>query len=446
MPTDRALRAEPALSLALLRVVVPLLMLLSPGFTAGVAVAGWEPARWSVPEGLGWFVALVPINESWARGAQAIVLFAAVLAALGVYARAALALLSVTAFYLFAIAQLAGFVWHDMHLLWFALVLAASPCADVLAWDATRPLDTTHSRYALPLWTVRVLLGVIYFFPGLHKLRESGLDWALGDNLLNQLHWKWAQHGVVPSLRIDRAPWLLKTGGVFVLLFELGFLPLLFWRRARPWLALTGLSFHLLSEWVFRIPFASLWLCYAVLIDPRAALLRAGAWLTRWRRTPGRARADVVEAPPKESARRRGVLWATATLLVLGATIQGARGQMRSYPLACYPTFQWRVGALMPDLGLEVVLADGTARPLQHARSRSGYRSQRQWAELWSLAGVYGSVSVERLTAYVRALPRSTLKGAVSVRAYRDRISVRPEHWGAPPVQRKLIATVALER
>ncbi len=441
------MRPEPALSLALLRVVVPVVMLLSPGFRHGVDVAGWTPARWSVPEGLGWFVSFVPISESWARGAQAAVLFSAVLAALGVYARPALALLALSAFYLFSIAQLAGFVWHDMHLLWFTVVLAVSPSADVLAWDATRPMATRHIRYALPLWTVRVLLGVIYFFPGFHKLWESGLDWALSDNLLNQLHWKWTQHGVLPPLRIDRVPGLLQAGGLFVLAFELAFLPLLFWRRARPWLALTGLSFHLMSEWVFRIPFASLWLCYVVLFDAVPVFERVQRWLARFRAARPK---DVPDEPNGSSApsfgTRAALPWIVAISLVGAATLQGARGQMRAYPFACYPTFQWRAGPLMPDLGLEVVLPDGTTRDLTHARSPSGYRSQRQWAELWNLAGVYGSVSIPRLRAYVRSLPPAQLEQAVAVRAYRDRVSVRPEHRGQKPVERTLIATMKLRR
>ena len=146
----KKLRAEPALSLALLRVVVALMFLLAPGFAAGVQVAAWDPARFVVPEGLHWFVAVVPIRIDFARVAQGAVLFFAVLGALGVYSRAAFAGLTLSGFYLFAIAQLTGFVWHDMHLLWFSAVLAVSPCGDVLAFDAEFPWDHEHERYALP--------------------------------------------------------------------------------------------------------------------------------------------------------------------------------------------------------------------------------------------------------------------------------------------------------
>jgi hypothetical protein len=171
------------------------------------------------PEGLGWFVNLVPINPSLARAAQIVTAFSALCALVGVIARPALVVLTLSGFYLFSIAQLTGFVWHDMHLLWFVALLAASPCDDVLAFDARRNIDEEGVEYARPLACFRLLLSAIYFFPGLHKLLESGLAWAFSDNLRNQLYYKWAQHGVVPSFRVDEYPWLLQLGGVFVLAY-----------------------------------------------------------------------------------------------------------------------------------------------------------------------------------------------------------------------------------
>src|SRR6185503_2705051 len=93
-------------------------------------------------------------------------------------------------------------------------------------------------------------------------------------------------------------------------------------------------------------------------------------------------------------------------VLLLGAVLQGARGQMRSYPFACYPTFQWRAPSSMPDLGLYAVDRQGQEHEIVHARNARGYRTQRQWAELWSLSGVYGPVPAARLRAYLRAVLR----------------------------------------
>ena len=179
------LRPEPALSLAALRIVVPLMVLLAPGFREGVRVARWEPVRWVAPEGLGWFVAHVPIDARLAVVAELVMAASALMAVVGIYTRPALVTLTVATFYLFSIAQLGGHVWHDMHLLWFCALLASSPCDDVLAVDAKHPVLTEGVAYALPIWVARGLLAAIYFFPGFHKLARSGMAWALSDNLRN---------------------------------------------------------------------------------------------------------------------------------------------------------------------------------------------------------------------------------------------------------------------
>jgi hypothetical protein len=439
-----ALRPEPAAALAALRIVVPPLLLVAPGFWHGVAVAGWDPARWVVPEGLGWFVTLVPINSTLARGAQVVTAFSALCAMVGVVTRPALLALTLASFYLFSIAQLTGFVWHDMHLLWFVALLAASPCDDVLAFDSRRSAGAEGVEYAAPLVCFRLLLSAIYFFPGLHKLLESGAAWALSDNLRNQLYYKWAQHGFVPEFRVDEHLWLLQLGGVFVLAFELGFPVLVLLRRTRALAACLGMIFHLLSAWIFRIPFASLWICYVALFDVRrpALAIEGAAARLRARFRVSASEPDSLEEPPAKPRIRLTLI--VGGLLVAGAVVQGARGQMRSYPFACYPTFQWRASTLMPDLGLFVVSKDRGEREVVHARDAAGYRTQRRWAELWSLAGVNGAAAPARITAYVAsalrdpAVRRQVPKGS-RLRVYRLDRSVLPGAAAGPPARRTLL-------
>ena len=444
-----ALRPEPAAALAALRIVVPALLLLAPGFQHGVVVAAWDPARWVVPEGLGWFVNLLPINPTLARLAQIVTAFSAFCALAGVMARPALVALTLSSFYLFSIAQLTGFVWHDMHLLWFVALLAASPCDDVLAFDARRSLDAQGVEYAAPLVCFRLLLSAIYFFPGLHKVLESGIAWVLSDNLRNQLYYKWAQHGVVPEFRIDEYPWLLQLGGAFVLTFELGFPVLVLVRRTRPLAALLGVFFHLLSAWIFRIPFASLWICYVALFDLRrpARAIEDALKRARDRLRGSRPKSEATHDLPVASRPQLVLSLVVGGLLVTGAVLQGARGQMRAYPFACYPTFQWRAASVMPDLGLYVVDRGGREREVAHARDASGYRNQRRWAELWSLAGVYGPASPERLRAYVAAalrdpnVRRQVPEGS-QLRVYRLDRSVLPGAGGDPPARRALLLEI----
>jgi hypothetical protein len=447
-----ALRPEPAAALAALRIVVPAVLLFAPGFHHGVLVAAWDPARWVAPEGLGWFVSCLPINPLLARVAQIVTAFSALCAVAGVMARPALVALAISSFYLFSIAQLTGFVWHDMHLLWFVALLAASPCDDVLAFDARRSSDAQGVEYAVPLWCFRLLLSAIYFFPGVHKLLESGSAWALSDNLRNQLYYKWAQHGVVPEFRIDEYPRLLELGGMFVLAFELGFPLLVQLRRTRALAAALGVIFHLLSAWIFRIPFMSLWICYVALFDVRRPVrwLEDAAMRARERWSFLRSEAAPAEDPPRDRRRELVLSLVVGGLLVTGAVVQGARGQMRSYPFACYPTFQWRAAAVMPDLGLFVVERDRREREVVHARDAGGYRNQRRWAELWSLAGVYGPVPPGRLRAYVSsALRDPAVRGQVPkgsrLRLYRLDRCVVPGKSADPPARRALLLELDAE-
>jgi len=132
------------------------------------------------------------------------------------------------------------------------------------------------------------------------------------------------------------------------------------------------------------------------------------------------------------------------TLLVLGALIQGARGQMRSFPFACYPTFQWIVGTEMPDLLVTAVRDSGEEVLVPQGRTASGYRTQRQWGEIFSLVGMWGPADPARLRAYVAQAAREpaahrALAGAVRVRVFRAEMSVVPEERARPPLRRSLL-------
>ncbi len=122
---------------------------------------------------------------------------------------------------------------------------------------------------------------------------------------------------------------------------------------------------------------------------------------------------------------------------------------MRSYPFACYPTFEWIVGTEMPDLQIEVETAGGDRIVVPHARDARGYRTQRQWGEIWSLAGVTAPVDPTRLRAYLdfaaQAEPaRSIVRRGVKARFFCVYVSVVPEERGAPPRRGPLLAEVPL--
>lgn len=402
---------------ALSRVVLCIVFLNVPEPREALHVAGSPSALLHAVDGLGWFLRWVPISTGVATTAYRVYFTCALLALVGLYTRVALWGLAGSAFYLFAVRQLTGVVLHDMHLLWLVGLLACTRSASAWSVDswfrrgrgAARRLFDDGDTF---LFWARTLLGLVYFFPGLWKLRASGLDWAFSDNLRNQLWAKWFQHHVVPSVRLDAHPNLLHALGAGTIAFELCFVFLVHvGPRTRLALGIAGVMFHLAIERFMLIPFSSLWLCYVVLLGGKTRRIR-------WR--------SAVS-----------FVGAIMTLLI---ALHGLQGKTQSYPFACYPTFQERAGATLPDMMLTIEDAQGNARELPVARDAGGYRTQTDWGEVWSVLGIYGApVSEPRLRAFV--LREVTRAG---VRAKRARIEVayfetNPARWGTLPVSRRQV-------
>ncbi|MCL2447883.1 MAG: hypothetical protein FWD17_02925, partial [Polyangiaceae bacterium] len=228
--------SERPLAVAALRIAVVLVLLITNEPDDAIRAAR-DHAPVVAPEGIGWLVAMLPLRPEVLAGVERVHQTAAVLALVGVFTRPALATLLGTAFLLFAAAQLSGAVVHDMHLLWLLALLCASNAPEralsVDAWMA-QPAAGWRRRLFGPveadaasgstLFFARTLLGLVYFFPGFWKLRASGIDWALSDNLANLMHGKWLEFGAVPWPRLDHAPVILHVLGLFTLAFELGFI------------------------------------------------------------------------------------------------------------------------------------------------------------------------------------------------------------------------------
>jgi Vitamin K-dependent gamma-carboxylase len=418
--------------LAALRVVVSALILISPELHQAARLAARPELLDFVPEGAHWLAAL-HLTPSSAQTLRLIALSSGALAMLGFHSRAALALLTLSAMPLYALSQFSGAVLHDMHLFWFSALLALSPCGDVWALDSwgTQP-ERAVREYAIPVALCRAFLGVVYFFPGLHKLLESGWEWAAAPHVVAQMHVKWFEMAAVPWLRIDHHPVLCSLGGHAVLLFELGFFPLVSWRKTRTLGALLGLGFHWSTQAFFFIPFMSLWACYVVLAP--------------WDRLPRRA-AKGAPKPARGSRRATlpAVLFGGAVLTL--AVVQGVRGQTQAWPIACYPTFAAITGDTLPDLLVEAESPTGQ-RARFTGRERSP-RSQAEWGRVFRISGSYGGPPDGRALrehalasaqcAGIALTPGSTL------RVFRADYATAPELWTRAPQNTVLLSSFRFE-
>lgn len=449
---DRAfLVADSAENLALLRIATGLALLGSGDLYAARHVAALPPLLRTAPAALSPLLGLLPISAAWVDAAVLVCAAAAILGTLGLWARPAFAVAAMAGFYALGVGQLGGAVWHCHHLIWFALLLSCSPASDALSVSALlrKRRDGGGSLapsicYGLPLRIGWALLAAIFFFPGLWKLRESGLAWIFSDNLRNQMHWKWLQMGgYLPPLRIDRFPILCQLMAGAVVLFELLFPLLIFVRRTRPFAVLAALLFHAATWLYMGIDFSCLWPFYIALIDGSRVLKRL-------------KKSDEKERLRTPAHR----LWPSAlmgVLLLLGSVRAGWRGQMSSWPFACYPTFQWRAGAAMPVLLTALVQPDGGQLELPRPWQLGRLAGPRLVALSWSLIGVgidRRRVDPQRLRLYwqqlaaepqVRALLAAPQARYKAVRFYRATLEVDPSRWSQPPAAQTQLAELPID-
>ncbi len=451
----------PALDLAIFRVTIALFLAWNDSVVVADASAALPAAARVAPTGVGWLVPMLVITPESVRLVRGVMWLACALAGVGLFSRASMAVAVIAGSYVMLVPQLGGAVFHDHHLLWLAAIVAASPCGDALsidAWLARRrgaPRPTRGRAHGAAIRAAWLVLGCVFFFPGVHKLRTSGLDWILSDNLRNQMWWKWAEDPATqPSFRIDRYPTLLHLGAGAAVAFELAFPFLIFGRRTRALGVIAALLFHAATEHFMGIRFTVLWVTYGVFV-PWEQLL---AWVSARPETstpparlplpPERERVGERDcedqesptlprsssAPPSRDARTLRTLALVVFPLLTGIATAGALALVDAYPFACYPTFAWIVPDHMPALEVATLEPDGTRTVLPRALWRDEHEP-REWATEWSVIGCYDDFEPARLEAYVRArlATRPAFRRAAAGRALalgRVEITIDPDRRG----------------
>jgi hypothetical protein len=290
------------------------------------------------PPQLGRVLVALPRSPGIATVALWLLVATCVAAAVGWRVRCTALAASVLSFYVLGIPQLYGKVDHYHHLVWLALLLACSPCADRLAVDSRhREAPPSSVRYGFPLRVSWLLIGLCYFFPGLAKLAEAP-TWLSTANLRRLLDLQqWAAHGGlgVPS-------GMLLPLAVGTLVFELGFVFGVFSRRWRPWFLVAGLLFHLGTFATMHILFWNLWILYVSFVD--------------WSRFVGRP-APPDARPPWRSTK------VVSTVLVAGVALTGLMSLTATWPFASYPTFAGSFAGMRSASTTQVVaIVDGRPR------------------------------------------------------------------------------------
>lgn len=243
------------------------------------------------PLGTGLLFSVIPVDPDHVRRALFLFTLFCSSALVGLFTRTSCLLSGVCGLYLFAIPQCFGKVDHSSHhLVWFMFLFGSSKCGDVLSLDSLRKAFQEADRggmkgnepsveYSLPLRWMWLLMGIIYFFPGLWKSVEGGWAWIFSENLRYKLYWVWSSQGYLPFFRLDEHPWLYHGAAAGTILFELGFIVLVLFPFMRPALGLSGLLFHNMTNQFMRIAFFSLQMCYLSFINWDDLFTRSGKFL-----------------------------------------------------------------------------------------------------------------------------------------------------------------------
>ena len=317
------------------------------------------------PQVMGWVLPRLPLDDTAITLAGVALVGGALAALLGVAARLSSLLCALSMAYLMAAPNYFWKVSHDhQHLVWLALILAAAPAADALSFRRARQVVSARRRhtapmglapdrrYALPLRMTWLVLGSIYLFAGIGKL-QVGWDWFAAENVRNFLWLHWDIADWVPSVRVDRWNGAMAAAGVATVVVELGFLPAMFLRRARPVFAVLGTVFHLTVRWLLRIPhFWTLQVAYVTFVDWHGLAARL-------RSRPVRPGAGVREGEPI------GLVAGASAIVVAAVFLAGAFGLERGWPFARYPTFGYLPEPATSELVFEVRFSDGGVEELR---------------------------------------------------------------------------------
>jgi uncharacterized membrane protein YphA (DoxX/SURF4 family) len=115
-------------------------------------------------------------------------LTAAALLALGLFSRVSSVVSAAGAFYLLAVRNSWGKIYHDYHVLVvILLVLALSECSDALAVTRT-PAAPPSWRYHWPVKLIQLSYTLMFAFAAFNKLAEGdGSEWIFSENMRNTL-------------------------------------------------------------------------------------------------------------------------------------------------------------------------------------------------------------------------------------------------------------------
>ncbi len=214
------------------------------------------------------------------------------LACIGLLTRFSTATAFVLGIYLLGLRHNWGKASHDdASTIFILLILALSRCGDAVSLDAlihrkrraaaddTSPsLPLESGEYRWPIRAVWLVLSMVFFNSAVAKLRRSGLEWALSENLavlmvrLNYFNKPATDWG----LQLANIRGFSQFMGISAIAVEL-FFPLVMFSRIARWILVpSAFLMQLGNQFLLGVDFTGFMFAYVFFIDWRWLLARAG--------------------------------------------------------------------------------------------------------------------------------------------------------------------------
>ncbi len=244
-----------------------------------------------------WYLPLLSFNFSFYQTAYYLGIGVALMSCFGIGYRYIAWLNIIFSFYLIGLPMFLGKLFFMQLWFWGSCFLAFAPASDVLSIDALlffkgeKKDSQFHPKYGYAIKFIWLHLGIIYFFSAMGKLNDTGIAWAIGDNMINQMQIEWlTNYYAIPSFRLDHYPIVAQLGGLYIMYIELIFIFLLFNKKTQ-WVALFGgLSVHWGATYFLHLSMGDMQFMYlsflVVLLIPYKGNYPIFPTVNKWNKLP----------------------------------------------------------------------------------------------------------------------------------------------------------------
>jgi vitamin K-dependent gamma-carboxylase len=234
---------------------------------------GWIARYWIDPYlnftyyGFGW---VRPLAGPWLYLLFAVLGVLALFIMLGLWYRLSITLFFVGFTYAYLLEQ-ARYLNHFYLIILVSLIMIFLPLNRAFALDTWRkPSLAADTVPAWTLWLLQFQIGAVYFFGGVAKLNW---DWLSGQPMTMWLARRTDFPLIGPYFGEPWAGYFFSYGG---LLLDLLVVPLLLWRKTRPFAFIAAIFFHLMNARLFSIGIFPWFMLLAT------AVFFAPDWPRRW--------------------------------------------------------------------------------------------------------------------------------------------------------------------